>query len=187
MYTKTKEEEIKNLGLEKTHIYITFNPEKSSFEENYASCNPRIVNGIQEGFNLNFDLKMINEHKLDDYDLQGLISHEGYHMISNEMRYIFSGEKHRKNAIMKNLHPSDSIYQDGLFAYYKLNDLEEILMEYLTFQYGINRKDGGFIWNIKHEGFKNIFDYLDHELEELTKDIKNQIKKWRYDFEPYLD
>ena len=49
--------EIKNLGLEETLIEITFNSEKSSFEEGYVSCTPKIISGIQEGYTLNFDLK----------------------------------------------------------------------------------------------------------------------------------
>ncbi|MCK4332340.1 MAG: hypothetical protein KAV40_02040, partial [Thermoplasmatales archaeon] len=109
---KLVKEEINNLGLEETLIEITFKPEKSSFEEGYASCTPKIVSGIQEGYMLNFDLKMINEQKLGNGYLRGLISHELYHLILHELHYIFSGEKHRKKDVMKNLHPSNPTYQD---------------------------------------------------------------------------
>lgn len=191
MFTKTTvkklvKEEINALGLEETLIDINFTSEKSSLEENYASFKPKIVLGIQEGYILNFDLKMINEQKIDMNYLQGLIVHELYHLILHEMHYIFSGEKHRKKDVIKNLHPSNPVYQDGLSAYIKLNDFEEILVEYLSIRNCLGKSPQGFLLNIKHEGFKNIFTYLEHELKELTKDIKEDIKGWEIDFASFL-
>lgn len=183
---KLAEDEIKNFGLEKNLINITFKSKKKSLEENYASCIPNIVSGIQKGYILNFDLKMINKQKLCDNHLQGLIVHELFHLVINEMRYIFSGEKHRKKTAIKNLNPKNSIYTNGRFAYCKIDDFEEILAEYLTFEYCLYRKDGGFIMNIKHRGYKNIFTYLEHQIKELTKDIREQIKNWKWDFEREL-